>query len=210
MPNTIRTKLLPAAVVASLLAAVLALSACGGTSASNATAAANSATTSTAPGVGGSSGARASRFGALRECLAKNGINLPQRKPGEGRPPRGFQGGNGPQLPSGVTRAQFQAALKKCGAGNFAGRGARLTSPAYRQALAKLGECMRAHGVNVPAPNTSGNGPVFDTKGIDTSSQQFKTAQQACSSIVRSALPRPPAGSAGAPRSGPAGPPGGQ
>ena len=33
---------------------------------------------------------------------------------------------------------------------------------------------MRENGVNLPAPNTSGNGPVFNTKGIDTSSATFK------------------------------------
>jgi hypothetical protein len=214
MPHNITSKVLAAAAVASLLAAVLALSACGGSSASNATAAANTRTTSTAPGAGGFSAARASRFRAQRECLAKNGINLPQRKPGEGRPPGsggGFLGG-GPQLPAGVTRAQFQAALKKCGGGGFAGRGSRLSSPAYRQALSRFGECLRAHGVKVPAPNTSGSGPVFNTKGIDTASQQFKTAEEACSSILRSAFPRPPAGSAGTPgaRVAPGSQPGGQ
>ncbi len=65
----------------------------------------------------------ASRFKALRECLQKNGITLPKRTPGQ-RPPGGFLGGaGGPQLPAGVTRAQYQAAVKKCGGAAFAGAG---------------------------------------------------------------------------------------
>jgi hypothetical protein len=35
-----------------------------------------------------------------------------------------------------VTRAQYEAAIKKCGGGAFAGRGARLKNPAYEAGLA--------------------------------------------------------------------------
>ncbi len=73
----------------------------------------------------------------------------------------------GLQLPKGVTRAQYEAAIKKCGGGSFAGRGARFNSPAYKAALTKFAACMRENGVNVPAPNTSGSGPIFDTKGLE-------------------------------------------
>ena len=91
----------------------------------------------------------------------------------------GFPGGGagGPQLPKGVTRAQYEAALKKCGGSSFARCGARLQSPAFKAALAKFASCMTENGVNVPAPNTSGKGPIFDTKGIDTASAQFRTAE---------------------------------
>jgi hypothetical protein len=52
--------------------------------------------------------------------------------------------------------------------------------------------------VNVPAPNTSGSGPVFDTKGIDTSSAQFKAAEAKCQSDLSGAFRRgPSAGGAG-------------
>jgi hypothetical protein len=43
---------------------------------------------------------------------------------------------------------------------------------------------LREGGVNLPAPNTTGNGPVFNTKGIDTSSAQFRAAQARCQPIV--------------------------
>jgi hypothetical protein len=141
----------------------------------------------------------------VRECLKKEGITLPQRTPGQKRPPGGaggFLGGGGatgatgaggPQLPKGVTRAKYEAALKKCGGSTF-GRGgaARFDSPAFKTALAKFATCLRQNGVNVPAPNTSGKGPVFDTKGIDTSSSQFKTAEAKCQSDLTGAFRRGP------------------
>jgi hypothetical protein len=78
---------------------------------------------------------------------------------------------------------------------------------------------MRKNGVNLPAPNTSGKGPVFDTKGIDTSGARFKAADAKC---VRELAPAgaggPGAGgpggaggaAPGAAQTGQAGPPPGQ
>ncbi len=59
-----------------------------------------------------------------------------------------------------------------------------MNSPAYKAALTKFAACMRENGVNVPAPNTSGNGPIFNTKGIDTHSAQFKAAEKKCQSLL--------------------------
>ena len=66
-------------------------------------------------------GPNAGRFAAMRECLQKNGITLPKRTPGQ-RPVRRrlsrrrrWQRRRRPQLPKGVTRAQYEAAVKKCG-----------------------------------------------------------------------------------------------
>jgi hypothetical protein len=189
-----------AAAVLVLLLACLGLAACGSSSGSSSSTASTSASTTTT-GAAGAKGPNSGRFAAMRECLQKNGITLPQRTPGQRRPPGGaggFLGGGsggtgGPSLPKGVTRAQYEAALKKCGGGNFAGRGrggARFKSPAFQAALAKFATCLRENGVNVPAPNTSGNGPVFDTKGIDTSSAKFKAAEAKCQSDLRAAFRR--------------------
>jgi hypothetical protein len=117
---------------------------------------------------------------ALRECLQKNGITPPKRTPGQ-RPPGGFLGG-GSQLPGGVTRAKLREAFKKCGAfsGGLGGGLRRFNSPRYKQAVAKFAACMRENGVNLPEPNTSGTGPVFDTKGLNTGSAQFKAAEAKC------------------------------
>jgi hypothetical protein len=114
----------------------------------------------------------------VRECLQKNGITLP--KPTRGQPGGGFLGG-APTLPKGVTRAQYQAALKKCGGAAFTGIGHRFNTPAFREEIAKFAACMRANGENVPAPNNSGKGPIFSTKGLNPNSPQFKAAESKCS-----------------------------
>jgi hypothetical protein len=210
------------AIVAGLLLACLGLAACGESS-STTSASANASATAPRGVTGAGAGATGpatgpgrARFQAVRECLQKNGVTLPQRPPGQrgGRPggasgPGGFLGRGGagaPQLPNGVTRAQLQAAIKKCGAGGqFRRGGARLKSPAYRAALAQYATCLRQNGVNVPAPNTSGAGPVFDTKGIDTKSAQFEAARQKCQSILAAAFRRTSGtyGPSGAPGGGP-------
>ncbi|MFI5037387.1 MAG: hypothetical protein ACHP93_02820 [Solirubrobacterales bacterium] len=187
--NVTRRKSAAAAVT--VLAACIGIAACGGSSTGTSSqAAATTAASATSPGAG-----RGARFGALRECLQKDGITLPKRTPGQGPGGGGFLGGGaGPTLPKGVTRAQFEAALKKCG-GNFLRRGRRLNSPARIQALTKFAACMRANGVSLPAPNTSGKGPIFNTKGLDTSSVKFRQADAKCASELKGAFAgRPPAG----------------
>jgi hypothetical protein len=221
--NTRNRKSAVAAVVV-LLLACLSLAACGSSSSSTTSSSANAASTgaasgtsstgstSTTPGTPGS-GRDSARFAALRECLQKNGITLPKRTPGS-RPGGGFVPGagasGGPQLPSGVTRAQYEAALKKCGGGSghfFRGGAARpLKNPVFKAALAKYSNCLRQNGINLPPANTSGNGPIFDTKGIDTASPQFRSASAKCRSVLIGAFRRP-AGAPGA--AGPAAPGGG-
>jgi hypothetical protein len=211
-----RRLLAASAIVLALLLACLGLAACGGsskgsssTTATNAAAATSTTSTSTStsttgPAGKGPGGPNSSRFAALRECLQKNGITLPKRTTGQRRSggAGGFLGGGGaagPQLPKGVTRAQYEAALKKCGGNAFAGgAGRRFNSPTFKAALAKFATCMRENGVNIPAPNTSGNGPIFNTKGIDTASTQFKTAETKCSADLRGGF-RGGAGAGGAP-----------
>jgi hypothetical protein len=204
-----------AAVAPLLLLASLALAACGGSSKSSSSstnASASAATTSTGPNA---AGPRGGRFTAIRACLQKDGITLPQRTPGQ-RPPAGagglLGGGIGAQLPKGMTRAQYEADLKKCGITIFGPRG-RAFNPARIQALTKFAACMRTNGVNLPAPNASGKGPVFNAKGINRTSAQFRTAEAKCSGELRGAFggARPgaaPPGGAGAGAPSGAGPPG--
>jgi hypothetical protein len=207
--------LAPAPAGALLLLASLGLAACGGSSSSSTTS--NAAATSST-GATGATGRGAGRFQALRECLQKSGITLPKRTPGQrlrGGPGGGFLGGGaggagGPQLPKGVSRAQYEAAVKKCGGGAFAGAGGRVSRPAVKQALAKFATCMRQNGVNVPEPNTSGGGPIFNSKGLDTSSPQFKAAEAKCQSDLQGAFQRGrggrPPGAGGGAAEGPGGP----
>jgi hypothetical protein len=191
----------PATAALVLLLASLVLVACGGSSSGTSSSSSNASAVTSTPAAGGFAGAPGSRFAAFRECLQKNGITLPKRTPGQRRRPGSggfFGGGTGPRLPQGVTRAQYEAAVKKCGGGAFPGRGGgfnhfyRFNSPAYKQALTKFAACMRENGVNLPTPNTSGKGPIFDTNGIDIQSPQFRAAEAKC----RTMIPRPPAGPA--------------
>jgi hypothetical protein len=205
----------PALLLVLALAAVL-LAACG--SSSSTTTGSNASASATAPGGSGSTGAsgatgaRGGRFKAVRECLTKQGITLPTPPSGARRPGGGgFQGGGGisggQKLPAGVTRQQFEAALKKCGAGaRFGKRRSLAKNPAFKKSLAAFSTCMSEHGIKLPAPNTSGNGPVFNTSGINTKSKAFATADEACRSKIHFFAPRA-GGEAGARPGGP--PPGG-
>jgi hypothetical protein len=176
--------------------ACLGLAACGGSSSTSSTSTTNAANTATTAKTGATG-----RFAAVRECLQRNGITLPARpaRPaGAGSPgvpggvpggPAGAPGGGPRQLPKGVTREQFAAALKKCGGGAGFGGARRFdNSPAYRNALTAYAACMKNNGVTLPTANTSGNGPVFNTTGVNTSTAQFKAATAKCQSVLRSAF----------------------
>lgn len=202
------------AMAAALLGA-FGLSACGGSSGSSTTHANASAaiasssqkagtatpggtsgarTPGTAPGATtpggtqgkGDAGGAGARFAAVRECLQRNGVKLPAQPGGGGELFR--------NLPAGVSRATMQAAVRKClgGGGRFlhAGRAGalRLKNPAFSKALQSFASCLRQNGVNVPQPNTSGHGPVFSTRGIDTASPQFRKATTKCRGALSAAL----------------------
>ncbi len=210
------------ALAAILVAAALGLAACGGSSStttttettanaaatgttttgtsSTGTTSTGTSSTATTPGAsttgasptGTTPAARAARFAAVRTCLSKKGITLPQGGAG------GFPGaGGGAQLPSGMSRAQFAEALQSCGVGfkgsNHFGRGAGgfknpYNNPRFHPVLVRLSACLRQNGINVGEPNTSGKGPIFDTKGLNTGSKKFKTAMANCRYTLLGAL----------------------
>jgi hypothetical protein len=201
-----------------VLGACVALAACGSSGSGSSSAGKTSSSSTNKAGAPNSS-----RFTALSSCLKKQGITLPSAPSGStpqpGGPGAGAPGGGpgGILLPKGVTQARFQAALKKCGGGNLPqGRAGGLNSASARAGLAKYAACLRQNGINVPAPDTTGKGPVFDTKGIDTSSSKFKAAQSKCQSDLKGVFPgggggTPPTGAPnGAPPAGAGEPPTGE
>jgi hypothetical protein len=196
---TARRRLRALLVLMAAVAAAVVLAACGSSSGSSGTTTSSSSSgTSTTQG-----GSGASRFASLRTCLQKEGINLPAPTGTPGTPGSGNGGRPGGFLkaPAGVSQAKFQEALKKCGAGNFPrGGGANPSSATARTALTNYATCMRANGINLPAPNTSGKGPVFNTSGLNTSSETFKNAQKKCQSDLGGAF----GGGGGAPSGQPA------
>src|ERR1035437_133913 len=187
------------------LGACLMLAACGSSSGSGGST--NSANSKSATPSSTAGGAGANRSTALRECLQKQGITLPSA-PAGGNPQSSGSAppaGGGFKLPKGERAAQLQAALKKGGGGNFpAGGAAQFRGAGSSKTFAKFTACMRENGVDLPAANTSGKGPVFDTKGINTSSTAFKRAESKCRSDLG------PAAGGGGPSSGGGPPPSGE
>src|SRR6202030_2246263 len=131
---------------------------------------------------------------ALRECLGADGITLPRREPGAAAPGGGIFLGNGSRLPTGVSRAKYEAALKKCGAPAAAARRGHLLTPAYRSAVVSFAGCMRSHGVYLPAPNISGSGPIFPISSVQRKTPVFRAALLACRGLLRSRVATAPAG----------------
>jgi hypothetical protein len=190
-----RLRLLSASALA--LPAAIALLGCGGSSNPSSPSSARSSAPAGHAANGGAA-AGASSFTALRECLKKQGVTLPQRvpgKPGQGAPPAGgavpLAGGlQGLRKPPGTSRAKFDAALIKCGGGGRsggpgAGSAARLRSPAFTKALAKFAACLRRSGVDVPKP--------------DTGSAKYRAASQKCARLLNVARPGGQAAPPGAP-----------
>ena len=173
------------------LGSCLVLAACGSSAASSTSTTSTSASTPTTGAPGSKS--NSSRFTALRSCLQKQGITLPA--PTGGNRPTGGPGGFQP--PAGVSQTQFLQALKKCGRGRGTLSSSRFNSEAGKAALTKYVACMRENGVSLPTPNTSGKGPVFNTKGVNTTSATFTSAQSKCQSDLRAVL------GGGGPPSGP-------
>ncbi|HSZ14291.1 MAG TPA: hypothetical protein VK790_09680 [Solirubrobacteraceae bacterium] len=192
----------PATAALILVLASLALAACGGGSSTTTTNASATTSKTGLPGIAGKAHVPGTgRFLALRECLKKNGITLPQRKPGQATPGAGGLLG-GPVLPKGVTRAKYQEVVSKCGGGFERGRFGgsarnRLDRPQARKALQKFAACMRANGIDVGEPNTSGRGPIFSAKA-DTKTTQFAGAEHKCQSDLRGAFGGRPGAQAGA------------
>ena len=197
----------PPCLLLVLALAGLLLAGCGSSSSNTGTTSASA----TAPGGAGATGAGSTGGTGCAPGRSRRARQSDPRMPAEGRHqlpaqpqgtrPRGGGGffggsGGGPALPKGVTREQFQAALKKCGltrrfgtGGRFGAGRANFNTPAFRKTLASFASCMNEHGVKLPAPNTSGKGPVFNTSGIDTKSATFQKAEETCRGKVHLFFP---------------------
>ncbi len=163
-----------------VLAASLALAACGSSSSSSTTTSAAASSSSTSSGT-----SPTARRAALVACLKQHGVTLPNRPAGSGRPPGaggGFFGGGGGFRGGG--NSKFAAAFKACGAQfGFRGRPGRFRLS--HAAIQKFVTCVRQHGYNLPAPNFSGKGSVFPAN-IRTN-PKFQAASRACASVLRPA-----------------------
>jgi hypothetical protein len=161
-----------------MLAGVV-IAACGGSSNSSSTSAGVAAKAATAGGTSSRPSAQVQREitkarqrlekrdVGVRECLQKGGISTATKL--------GIQVSSQP--PKGMTHAQYEAFVNKCGA--------HVENPVLRQAGAKFAACMRENGVNYPAPGTSA---ALGAKGLNTTSSAYKKALAKCRSVLSNAL----------------------
>jgi hypothetical protein len=125
-------------------------------------------------------------FRKYAECMRKHGVDMPDpnfSKNGgvtiQAAPPGG---GGSPQGPS----PQFEAADKACrhfidNAVN--GSGAKLDpqqQEKMKEAALAFAQCMRAHGIDMPDPQFSGDGRVTQQLGGNPNEAKFQAAQKAC------------------------------
>lgn len=189
-----------------LLALAALLAACGSSSGgSGGTSAAS--TTASATGPAGRPG-----FARLRACLRQQGVTLPRAPAGAGGPPPagarpgagGFRRRGFFSRLSSAERARLSAAMQKCGApfGRFRRFGPDVRDPAFRRALAAYVACVRRNGFDLPAPNTSGRGPIFDPSKVNRQDPRFQAASAKCQQLLAAARPAPPGGAPPAPGRG--------
>jgi len=186
-----------AVLAALLLALAIPLAACGSSSSGAASTRAAS-TTASASGPAG----RAD-FARLRSCLQQQGVTLPRPPAGARRPPAGGGAGFGFRRGGGflsrlssAERARLRAAMQRCGAplGGFRRFGLDASNPAFRRALTAYVACVRRNGFDLPAPNTSGRGPVFDPSKVNRQDPRFQAASAKCQGLLAAARPAPPGG----------------
>lgn len=160
---------------------------------------------------GGGLGARtAAEREKLQSCLKQRGVTLPTLPSGgrgtrtDGAPPAGAPGGGlpgagptgggrgagGPGGTDAAEREKFRAALEACGAEAPAGgrrRGDRpdVDDAAYRESITAYVACVRKNGFDLPDPDFSGDGPIFDPDEVDQSDATFRKASAACRSTLR-------------------------
>ncbi len=170
--------------------ALFALTACGGGSASQGDASASDATP--VPGASappaGSIGGRPD-FAAYRDCMAENGVTLPDVTsrpsggPADGSgPPSGIPGG----LPDGVDQEAFDTAQAACAdvapQGGFGGGGAARIDDS---AMAAFRSCLADNGVEVTDDQ-------FGMRDLDRQDPDVQAALDTCSPLLP-APPSPPA-----------------
>ena len=200
-------------VVPALVATALVLAACGGGSSGGSSGEGSTTTSSGGAGAEGAeakSGAKFEISAEDRQCLKEKGVELPEFKAGEGRPPMGEngeppegfeppEGGEPPEgfePPAGGEGAPPQGgfgenaqAFEECGiemgefkAGPGGAGGPNVNSAAFKKQVKEYVACVRENGYELAEPNFSGEGPIFDKS--ESESEAFKKASEQCQSLL--------------------------
>src|SRR5881275_1768859 len=159
------------------LVALLAFAGCGSSDGSSESSSAGSA----AAAGGGPPGFELSA--EQQSCLKEQGVEAPAApQGGEGGPPAGFEGGAPPEGGG----SDFQQAMEKCGVeipeGGPGGEGGPPGSPGFKKQIKEYAACVRENGYDLPEPNLSGKGPVFDSSEVDREDPKFEAANEKCQS----------------------------
>jgi hypothetical protein len=174
--DTRRIRLGGAPLLAVIAASVVLVAGCGGDDSGGDSAAAS--------GGSGAPGASSDRAVKYSECMRENGVpEFPDPENGRLTLRVGPDGGIDPNSP------EFKAAQEACqslapqggpGAGGPA-------NPELQDQVLNYAECMRENGVpDFPDPDVSGRGVRMQLpQGVDPNSQQFRSAQQECQSILQ-------------------------
>ncbi len=127
-----------------------------------------------------------------RSCLKKKGAELPEPGQGgppaggppEGTPPEGGPPAGGPPQGFGKGGAKMKKAFEECGVElpRSKPEGPPMNSGAFRKSIKEYVACMGENGVELPEPNLSGEGPVFEESEVDREDPKFKAANEKCQS----------------------------
>ena len=120
---------------------------------------------------------------AFSKCMRQHGVNVPDPVTNGTGGGGGFAvniSGNGSGPKPTAALAACQKYLPRIG-----GSGSQTPDPAREAQLLKFAQSMRAHGIDMPDPQTSGGGvilggPAGGAPNFDPSSTAFKNAQTAC------------------------------
>lgn len=126
-------------------------------------------------------------FEHLNTCLKSQGIADPESSAKAADVERtipALLGTAGVPVPNGVTKVQYEAALKRCGVNVRVGR-VSITSPLLEQRIMSLRSCLVNNGFTLPPPDFPGPGPVLETAGIDLGSARWMATAMGCS-VTRS------------------------
>lgn len=159
----------------------LAVAGCGGSSSDSSTSSGGSAGSSGGTPAS-SQTANSSKLAQFAQCMRAHGLS-------------DFPDPTGGHLNLRITKGSdlnpnspaYQTAFKACKSLEPAGlRSGARQNPQQQQQLLKFVNCMRSHGVaNFPDPNANGTMLIQGgANGVDPNSPQFKSAMQACRSLI--------------------------
>ncbi|WP_438295587.1 hypothetical protein [Streptomyces sp. HUAS TT7] len=100
-------------------------------------------------GSGGDASA-ADKAQALRGCLRKQGMDVPDLKPGENPYAQSLS------QPPGTSAEKWNKALNACGSGVEGGGGTGAPDPKQQDQQVKIAQCLRGKGFDMPDPKVEG------------------------------------------------------